>query len=39
MTNRVVAESMEEGIPLNVAKFKRVEFGKEGFLGSSGAEQ
>src|SRR6266446_5413395 len=36
-TNRVVAESMEEGIPLNVAGFKRVEFGKERFFASSGA--
>jgi tetratricopeptide (TPR) repeat protein len=33
-TNRVVAESMQEGIPLNVAGFKRVEFGKERFSGS-----
>jgi tetratricopeptide (TPR) repeat protein len=38
-TNRVIAESMEEGIPLNVAEFKRVEFGKERFFGSSGAKQ
>ena len=39
MTNRVVVESMEEGIPLNVAGFKRIDFGKERFLGSSGAKQ
>jgi len=32
VTNRVVAESMEEGIPLSVAEFKRVEFAKERFL-------
>ncbi|MFZ4537675.1 tetratricopeptide repeat protein [Propionivibrio sp.] len=32
-TNRVVAESMEEGIPLNVAGLKRIEFGKERFSG------
>lgn len=39
VTNRAVVESMEEGIPLNVARFKRVEFSKEQFFGSSGAKQ
>ena len=31
MTNRVLVDHMEEGIPLNVAEFKRIEFGKEQF--------
>lgn len=38
MTNRIVVEFMEEGIPLNVTGFKRIEFGKEQFLGSLGAK-
>jgi tetratricopeptide (TPR) repeat protein len=37
MTNRVVAESMEEGIPLNIAGFERINFSRERFLASSGA--
>jgi len=38
-TNRVFAESMEEGISLNVAGFERVEFGKERFFDSLGAKK
>lgn len=39
MTNRIAVELMEEGIPLNIAGFKRIEFGKEQFHRSSGAKQ
>lgn len=31
MTNRVLVEQTEEGIPLNVTEFKRIEFSKEQF--------
>ncbi len=39
MTNRIVVECMEEGIPMNVAGFKRIEFGKEQFFGTMRAKQ
>ena len=39
MTNRIVVECMEEGIPMNVTGFKRIEFGKEKFLGTMRAKQ
>jgi tetratricopeptide (TPR) repeat protein len=38
-TNRVIAERMEEGIPLSVAGLKRIEFGKERFSGSLEAKK
>lgn len=39
MTNRIVVECMEEGIPMNVAGFKRIEFGKEQFFGAMSAKR
>ena len=32
MTNRIAVERMTEGVPMNIAEFKRIEFGKERFL-------
>jgi tetratricopeptide (TPR) repeat protein len=34
MTNRVFLEQMEEGIPLDITEFKRIDFGKSQFLDS-----
>jgi tetratricopeptide (TPR) repeat protein len=38
-TNRVLVELMEEGIPLNAARFERIEFGKTQFLDRIGGKQ
>lgn len=38
MTNRIAVERMEEGISMNIAGFKRIEFGKERFLDRLGAK-
>jgi tetratricopeptide (TPR) repeat protein len=38
-TNRAAAESMKEGIPLNVSRFKIVEFAKDRFLRASGSKR
>lgn len=39
MTNRVLVDDMEEGIPLNAAGFQRIEFGKSQFLDKTGGKQ
>ena len=37
--NRAVIEGMEEGVPLKGAKFKRIDFGKDQFLGRTGGQR
>lgn len=39
MTNRILVDHMEEGIPLNSAGFTRIEFGKTQFLDRIGGKQ
>lgn len=39
MTNRVLVDQMEEGIPLKAAGFKRIEFGKTQFLDQKEGKQ
>ena len=39
MINRVFIEHMEEGIPINTAGFKRIEFGKSQYLDRTGGKK